>query len=256
MSLAGKVAVVTGAGQGIGKAIALRLVEAGMKVVIAENDAEAGREAEAELRGRGETMFVETDVAREADVRQMIELAESRFGGIDALVNNAGINIVKPLAELSLDEWHRVIDTNLTGCFLCAKYAAPVLRARNGAIVNIASTRALMSEPNTESYAASKGGIVALTHALAASLAPDVRVNCISPGWIDVSNWKKSAKRRQAELRPEDHAQHLVGRVGRPEDVASLVTYLIGPEAGFMTGANIVIDGGMTRKMIYAESED
>ncbi|HEX6979153.1 MAG TPA: glucose 1-dehydrogenase [Alphaproteobacteria bacterium] len=256
MSLAGKVAVVTGAGQGIGKAIALRLVEAGMKVVIAENDAEAGREAEAELRGRGETMFVETDVAREADVRQMIELAESRFGGIDALVNNAGINIVKPLAELSLDEWHRVIDTNLTGCFLCAKCAAPVLRARNGAIVNIASTRALMSEPNTESYAASKGGIVALTHALAASLAPDVRVNCISPGWIDVSNWKKSAKRRQAELRPEDHAQHLVGRVGRPEDVANLVAYLIGPEAGFMTGANIVVDGGMTRKMIYAESED
>ncbi len=253
MSLAGKVAVVTGAGQGIGKATALRLAEAGMKVVIAERDAEAGREAEAKLRGRGETMFVETDVTREADVRRMIELAGSRFGGIDALVNNAGINIVKPLAELSLDEWHRVIDTNLTGYFLCAKYAAPALRARKGAIVNIASTRALMSEPNTEAYAASKGGIVALTHALAASLAPDVRVNCISPGWIDVSNWKKTAERRQAELRPEDHAQHLVGRVGRPEDVANLVAYLIGPEAGFMTGANIVVDGGMTRKMIYME---
>jgi NAD(P)-dependent dehydrogenase (short-subunit alcohol dehydrogenase family) len=110
-----------------------------------------------------------------------------------------------------------------------------------------------MSEPNTESYAASKGGIVALTHALAASLGPDIRVNCISPGWIDVSNWKKSSKRKPAKLSSEDHAQHLVGRVGRPEDIASLAAYLIGPESGFITGANFVADGGMTRKMIYAE---
>jgi NAD(P)-dependent dehydrogenase (short-subunit alcohol dehydrogenase family) len=136
---------------------------------------------------------------------------------------------------------------------LFAKHAAPALKARGGAIVNIASTRALMSEPNTESYAASKGGIVALTHALAASLGPDVRVNCISPGWIDVSRWKKPSKRKPAQLRPEDHAQHLAGRVGRPEDIAGLAAYLIGPESSFITGANFVVDGGMTRKMIYAE---
>jgi NAD(P)-dependent dehydrogenase (short-subunit alcohol dehydrogenase family) len=253
VSLRDKAALVTGGGQGIGKAIALRLLESGMKVAIAEADAEAGRETEAEFKDKGAILFVETDVAREADVRRAIELAESRFGGLDALVNNAGINIVKPLPELTLDEWRRVIDTNLTGTILTAKYAAPALKAREGAIVNIASTRALMSEPNTESYAASKGGIVALTHALAASLAPDVRVNCISPGWIDVSSWKKGARRKQAELRPEDHAQHLAGRVGRPEDIAALVAYLVGPESGFITGANFVVDGGMTRKMIYAE---
>lgn len=253
MSLKDKVALVTGGGQGIGKAIALRLLSSGMKVALAEADAEAGQEAEAELKGKGPVLFIETDVASEADVRRVVELTESRFGGLDALINNAGINMVKPLAELTLDEWRRVIDTNLTGQMLCAKYAAPALKARGGAIVNIASTRAMMSEPNTESYSASKGGIVALTHALAASLAPDVRVNCISPGWIDVSAWKKSSEHRQAALRPEDHAQHLAGRVGKPEDIAALVAYLIGPDSGFITGANFVVDGGMTRKMIYVE---
>jgi NAD(P)-dependent dehydrogenase (short-subunit alcohol dehydrogenase family) len=248
-----KVALVTGGGQGIGKAIALALLERGMRVVIAEADAEAGAETEREYKAKGDIAFVETDVSREPDVRRAVDQAEVLFGGLDALVNNAGINIVKPLAELALDEWRRVIDTNLTGTLMFAKFAAPALKARNGAIVNIASTRALMSEPNTESYAASKGGIVALTHALAASLGPDVRVNCISPGWIDVSGWKKSSKRKPAQLKPEDHAQHLAGRVGRPEDIASLVAYLIGPDSGFITGANFVVDGGMTRKMIYAE---
>lgn len=251
--LKGKVALVTGGGQGLGKGIALALLERGMRVVIADADEEAGTETEQELKTKGEIAFVATDVAREADVRHALDLAESRFGGLDALVNNAGVNIVKPLAELALDEWRRVIDTNLTGTLLCAKHAAPALKARSGAIVNIASTRALMSEPNTESYAASKGGIVALTHALAASLGPDIRVNCVSPGWIDVSAWKKASKRKPAQLKPADHAQHLAGRVGRPEDVASLVAYLIGPESGFITGANFIVDGGMTRKMIYAE---
>jgi hypothetical protein len=253
MTLAGKAALVTGGGQGIGKAIALKLLDSGMRVAIAEADAEAGRETEAEYKARGEILFIETDVTREADVKRAVELTEARFGGLDALVNNAGINIVKKLAELTLDEWHRVIDTNLTSCLLFAKHGAPGLKAREGAIVNMASTRALMSEPDTESYAATKGGIVALTHALAASLGPDIRVNCISPGWIDVSAWKKSSQRKQAKLREEDHAQHLVGRVGRPEDIAALVAYLVGPESGFITGANFVVDGGMTRKMIYAE---
>jgi NAD(P)-dependent dehydrogenase (short-subunit alcohol dehydrogenase family) len=251
--LTGKVALVTGGGQGIGKAIALAFLERGMRVVIAEADEDAGAETEREYKEKGEIAFVATDVTREADVRRALDQAEARFGGLDALVNNAGINVVKPLAELTLDEWRRVIDTNLTGYMLFAKHAAPALKARNGAIVNIASTRALMSEPNIESYAASKGGIVALTHALAASLGPDVRVNCISPGWIDVSSWKKSTKRKPAQLRPEDHAQHPAGRVGRPEDIAGLAAYLIGPESGFITGANFVVDGGMTRKMIYAE---
>jgi NAD(P)-dependent dehydrogenase (short-subunit alcohol dehydrogenase family) len=108
-----------------------------------------------------------------------------------------------------------------------------------------------MSEPNTEAYSATKGGILALTHALAISLGPDIRVNCISPGWIEVSEWQKQATRKEPELSEQDHQQHPAGRVGKPEDIASLAVYFASPEAAFITGANFVIDGGMTKKMIY-----
>lgn len=157
----------------------------------------------------------------------------------------------KPPEELSLQEWQRVLEVNLTGPFLCSRAFAPLLRTRHGSIVNIASTRALMSEPHTESYAAAKGGLVALTHALALSLGPEVRVNCISPGWIDVTPWAKRSRRHPQPLSRRDHAQHPAGRVGRPEDIAAMVLYLASDRAGFITGENIVIDGGMTRKMIY-----
>src|SRR5690606_15037656 len=131
------------------------------------------------------------DVGSEDDVRRLVERTLAAFERLDALVNNAGIGVSKPIEELTLAEWNRVLATNLTGAFLCSKHAAAALRAGGGAIVNIASTRALQSEGNTEAYSATKGGIVALTHALAISLAPQVRVNCVSPGWIDVSEWKK-----------------------------------------------------------------
>jgi NAD(P)-dependent dehydrogenase (short-subunit alcohol dehydrogenase family) len=250
-----KVVVVTGAGQGIGKGIAKYLLERGMTVVIAEFDAEAGEEARAELAGLGEVAFIQTDVADEASVRQLVAATVDRYRRLDALINNAGLAhpYNGPIENLDLAHWNRVIGTNLTGAMLCAKHAAPHLRQSRGAIVNIASTRALQSEPEQEAYAASKGGVIALTHALALSLGPAVRVNCVSPGWIVVTDWKKSSKRAEPELRPQDHAQHPAGRAGRPEDIAAMVAYLISPQAGFITGQNIVIDGGMVRKMIYVE---
>ncbi|MQL53995.1 SDR family oxidoreductase [Desulfofundulus thermobenzoicus] len=172
---------------------------------------------------------------------------QEKYGTIHILINNAGITCRRSPYELTVDQWDEVINVNLRGAFLCAREAARVMRRQGGgAIVNIASTRALMSEPGTEAYAAAKGGLIALTHALAISLGPDgIRVNAISPGWIETGDY--------GALRSVDHHQHPAGRVGRPEDIARACLFLTGPGSDFITGANLVIDGGMTRKMIYAE---
>jgi NAD(P)-dependent dehydrogenase (short-subunit alcohol dehydrogenase family) len=226
-----KVALVTGGAQGIGKAIAALLAGRGYRVAVADLQ-------------KSDFFFVKTDVSREPAVRNCIRRVVKEFGRLDAVVNNAGI--ASPangrVDRLSLREWNRRIGANLTGAFLVAKHAVPHLRKSRGAVVNIASTRALQSEPDTEAYAASKGGLVALSHALAMSLGPEVRVNCVSPGWI-----------AHKPVRRKDHAQHPVGRVGTAPDVAELVAYLISDAAGFVTGQNFVIDGGMTKKMIYEE---
>lgn len=134
---------------------------------------------------------------------------------------------------------------------MCCKHALPALRASRGAIVNIASTRAHQSEPGTAPYAAAKGGLIALTHALAIGEGPAVRANAISPGWIATDNWRKPSARRRPKLSRRDHAQHPVGRVGEPPDIAGLAVYLLSAQAGFITGQEFVVDGGMTRKMQY-----
>jgi NAD(P)-dependent dehydrogenase (short-subunit alcohol dehydrogenase family) len=147
--------------------------------------------------------------------------------------------------EISVEEWDEIINTNLRSVFLCSREAAKVMKiSGGGSIVNIASTRAFMSEPNSEAYAATKGGIVALTHAMAASFSPyHIRVNCISPGWIETGDY--------ARLTDADHEQHFSGRVGKPEDVAKACLYLTSDGNEFINGTNIILDGGMTRKMIY-----
>jgi NAD(P)-dependent dehydrogenase (short-subunit alcohol dehydrogenase family) len=225
-----KAALVTGGAQGIGKAIARKLTALGWRVAVAD------------IRGNSPAFFLRCEVSKEAEVRACIRRVVKRFGRLDAVVNNAGITgpHTGPIEKLALKEWNRRIGVNLTGAFLMAKHAAPHLRRSRGAIVNIASTRALQSEPQTEAYAASKAGLVGLTHALAMTLGPQVRVNCVSPGWI-----------AHSPVRRKDHAQHPAGRVGRDADIAEMVAFLLSERASFTTGQNFVVDGGMTRKMIY-----
>jgi NAD(P)-dependent dehydrogenase (short-subunit alcohol dehydrogenase family) len=238
------VALITGAAHGIGRAIAQRLLDDGSRVGVVDLPGSGLKRSYARQSRR--VALIEGDVADEETARRAVNAVTDQFGRLDGLVSNAGIMVRKPLRALTLADWRKVLDTNLTAAYLFARAAEKALRASRGAIVTIASTRALMSQPNTESYSASKGGLVAFTHALAISLGPDVRVNCVSPGWIATDPKEK--------LRRKDHGQHPVGRVGQPQDVAEVVALLLDRErSGFITGANFVVDGGMTRKMIYEE---
>jgi NAD(P)-dependent dehydrogenase (short-subunit alcohol dehydrogenase family) len=248
----GKVVLVTGGAQGVGKGIAEAVLAAGGSVVIGDIDAEAGKACLDAWDAGDRAAFLVLDVSKEASVRRFVDVALRRFGRIDGLVNNAGIADAHtgPLEKLDWAEWKRRIDTNLGGVFLCCKHALPALKKTNGAIVNIASSRAHQSEPDTEAYAASKGGIVAFTHALAISAGP-VRVNAINPGWIVVDDWKKPSARRAPRLSAADHAQHPVGRAGIPPDIGALAVFLLSSQAGFLTGENITVDGGIARKMQY-----
>lgn len=253
MKLKNNVVVVTGAGRGIGRAIALAYASEGARVVIAEKIEASGRETEQLIvSGGGTAIFIQTDVSHPEDVTRLFALMKERFSGTgvqdgrtDILVNNAGFGIWRSPYELTVDEWDAVVNTNLRGAFLCSREAARIMRqCGGGSIINIASTRAFMSEPGSEAYAASKGGLVTLTHAMAASLSADnIRVNCISPGWIETGDYSL--------LGEADHRQHFSGRVGKPEDIARACLFLSSEENGFINGENIIIDGGMTRKMIY-----
>jgi NAD(P)-dependent dehydrogenase (short-subunit alcohol dehydrogenase family) len=237
MEQSSRVALVTGGAKGIGAGIAARLARDGWRVVVADRDP-AGK-APAGCR------YCVCDVGDETSVAALVRSVGATEHRLDALICNAGFMIRKPVADLTLAEWSSVLTTNLTSIFLFVRETQALLRTTKGAVVTIASSRARMSEPDTESYSASKGGLVALTHALAISLGPDIRVNCISPGWI----LTKGPEPTEAE-----HAFHPAGRVGRVGDIAGLAAFLVGPESGFITGAEFVIDGGVTRKMIYPES--
>lgn len=243
--------IITGGAQGIGKITTLELLKQDYYVTVFDKDIEALDELKNKVDSR-DCSLRHVDVANEQEAKCAIEESIKQFDGLYGLVNNAAISINKPIAELTLDEWQQVINCNLTGTFICSKHALPYLKRSKGCIINMASTRAFQSEPNTEAYSASKGGVFALTHALAMSAAPDVRVNCISPGWIDVSGVKKASLAQQDSLSQTDHEQHPAGRVGKAEDIARTILFLLDKKNDFITAQNFVIDGGMTRKMIYS----
>ncbi|TRM74026.1 SDR family NAD(P)-dependent oxidoreductase [Sulfolobus sp. B1] len=249
-----KISIVTGGAKGIGACIAYTLGKKGYSVVIADIDDKAGEYRLKQFRDEGiDSLFVKTDVSSENDVKKLMDQVYKEYGRIDVLINNAGIGFSgRSIEEQTLEEWKKIIDTNLTGTWLCSKYAIKYMKNTGGVIINIASTRAFQSEPNTEPYSASKGGIIALTHSLAVSLSKySIRVIAISPGWIDTSNWQFPPK--ESNLSNLDNKQHLTGRVGRPEDIASLVSFLVSDDASWISGVNFTVDGGMTVKMIYLD---
>lgn len=239
--------LVTGGASGIGRAIVEAYCKAGCRVAFVDNDTEAGRSTASATGSR----FIPLDVAdAEALVRE-IEALIHVWGDLDIIVNNVGISRFTPLEECSVEEFDRTMAVNLRPVFVTARTLARYRRAqlqsvRNpyGRIINIASTRAFQSVPGTEAYSASKGGVVALTHALMMSLAPlSVTVNAISPGWIVTDP--------EEQLSEADHAQYPSGRAGTPADVARLCLWLSLPDNNFINGENITLDGGMTRRMQY-----
>lgn len=246
---------ITGGAAGIGRATALHFHGLGWRVVVLDVDREALAEV-SDLLPAERCLAVACDVGREEQVKRAFARIADWLGDapLTCLVNNAGLAdpYCGPLENLALADWQRWIDASLTAAFLCTRAALPLLRRAEGAsVVNISSTRSRMSEPETFAYAAAKGGLDALTHALAVSLGPAVRVNAVLPGWIETGPWHKASERQEPHHAKADREQHPAGRVGRPEDVAGAIEWLAGAE--FVTGQRIAVDGGMTVRMIYAE---
>jgi len=243
-SMLNKRVFVTGGSQGIGRGIVEAFVNAGAKVAFCDVC-----EPDSSYPLSENCLFFKADVTDEANLSSVMNKLFSLWGDIDILINNVGIGVFSSLLDTTIEQFDWIIATNLRPAFITSRLWAlhrssmPAL-PNYGRIINIASTRYLMSEPNSESYAASKGGIVSLTHALALSLSEfHITVNCISPGWIQTTDYDS--------LNETDHKQHPSGRVGKPDDIAHACLFLSNPDNNFINGQNLVIDGGMTKKMIY-----
>lgn len=238
---------VTGGAHGIGRAIVEAFVMQGDSVAFCDIDTQRGEDVVAATGARLFVLDVCDTKALEAAMQQLFD----EWGDIDIIINNVGISSFEPITSTTVEHFERVINTNLRSAFVTSRMLAlhrEKMGATNryGRIVNLCSTRYLQSEPGSEGYAASKGGIWSLTHALATSLAPyHITVNCIAPGWISVND--------DEVLRPEDHAFHLSGRVGRVEDIAHACLFLCDAKSDFVNGQCLTIDGGVTKRMIYPE---
>jgi len=245
MRLKDKVAIVTGSGAGIGRAIATTFAREGARVIVADMDEEAGRETVAAIQaGGGAALFARTDVSQVEDTQRLVETALSTYGRLDVLVNNAGVYTRGDVVSTSVETWNRLLSINLTGVFLCCKAAIPALRqAGGGAIVNISSSVGWQyAAPDIAAYAACKFGVTGLTKAMACDHLPEnIRVNCICPGPTDTPLIRASRS-------PEDLVAFMeaqpIGRLGSPDEIAAAALFLASDEASFVTGVAFPVDGG------------
>lgn len=255
-----KVVIVTGAGSGIGKGIACQFAASDYYVVLATLNKQEGEQLEKELIALGqEAYFVQTDVREEQSVKDMVCDVISRYGKIDVLINNAGVTLFKPLLEATLDDWSRVIDTDLRGVFLCSKYVADAMVKSQvkGVIINISSNHAFRTLPHTEMYAAAKGGVNAMTRSMALSLGMyGIRVNCVCPGFTDTDHYQTWLHDKEAPDTVERDVLklHATGRISTPEDIAQLVGFLASDASANITGGEFLVDGGLTASLYHADN--
>jgi NAD(P)-dependent dehydrogenase (short-subunit alcohol dehydrogenase family) len=243
--LAGDVAVVTGSTRGIGEGIAKRFAAEGASVVVTGRSTDDGEAVAEDIRADdGDAVFVRADMREPDDIAALIEATVEEFGGLDVLVNNAGVQTETSVTEATLDDWEFVVETDFRSYWLCAKHAAEHMA--DGAIINVSSNHAFLTMPELFPYNAIKAGINGMTRAMALDLGPEIRANTINPGWILIE--------RTAEELPEAEREHVesihpLGRLGTPEDVAGVAAFLASDDAAFVTGAQLLVDGGRTSVM-------
>ena len=253
MDLNGRVYAITGGALGIGRCLTEELTRRGARVALIDKEADTGRALAEQLKREGGNVhIVPGDVAEEEALQSFVRRTAETFGGVDVLVNNACLHRQGLLTPCGYEDFNYVLRVGVTAPYMLTRLFLPYFR-KGASVINITSTRAFMSQADTESYSAAKGGISALTHAMAVSLAGRVRVNAIAPGWIDTGAYHDPAYR--PDYTRADAAQHPSGRVGTPQDIFRAVLFLSDGENSFIDGETLTVDGGMTRRMIYTGDE-
>ena len=252
MSFAGKIAIVTGAARGIGLAVALQMARAGARVAMIDSDRGVLDAAAADVTNAGSAetaLALAADVSSSREVSAAVQAVIERFGGIDVLVNNAGIHFARAVEDYTDEEWNRIFAVNVNGAFYMIRAAVPALRRSRGVIVNVSSMTALVGQDRGAAYVASKGAIVSMTKALALELAPDgIRVNCVCPAGVDTTllrDWAATLPDPEAVLRGQAH-MHLLKRLATADEIASAIAFLASPASSFVTGTILPVEGGAT----------
>lgn len=253
MRLKDAVAIVTGAAKGIGWGIATVFSKEGAKVVVVDWDEEAGKKTAADINAAGgDAIFVKCDVSNEEQVKAMIQATLDKYGRIDVLVNNAAIGVYKTITDATSEDWDHCLSVNLKGVFLCSRYAIPHMQALGkGVIINISSVHAYANVNGTSPYAASKGGVAALTRAMAMDYSPTIRINAIAPGWVltPLIQGIFDSYDDPAEQQRIVEQRQVMKRIGQPEDVGHAAAFLASDEASFITGIQLFVDGGLTAQL-------